>query len=155
MPSSKGKSKAASSKAPAPAAKRKAAKTSLDRRDLLHRVLEEKRQQILARAAERNRVFEINAHGDLVDQSTDLSERELRMGMAELDRETMAAIDEALHKIEMGEYGVCASCGVEIPIERLMAIPTATLCVPCKEKFEAESQAVEETIDFFTQQSEE
>lgn len=134
--------------------RRKPGGSAAERIDQLREMLESKRQELLAKAAERSRVFEINAHGDLVDQSTDLSERELRMGMAEHDREMLAAIDEALGKIRSGGYGICGSCGIEIPLERLMAIPTAAFCVPCQERFENETMtaAAEEEPPTYTQQ---
>ncbi len=52
---------------------------------------------------------------------------------AELDVATMRTdqwreIDEALLRIQRGEYGRCEACGREIEIERLEAMPTARLC---------------------------
>jgi len=41
-------------------------------------------------------------------------------------------IDETIAKIDVGEYGYCDSCGVEIGLKRLEARPTATLCIDCK-----------------------
>ncbi len=44
-----------------------------------------------------------------------------------------------LKKIENGTYGICESCGAEIPIERLEARPVTDLCIECKtEQEEAE-----------------
>lgn len=40
----------------------------------------------------------------------------------------------ALGKLDDGTYGTCESCGQQIPWERLEAIPTARLCVNCKQK---------------------
>ena len=39
----------------------------------------------------------------------------------------------ALARIEDGTFGTCERCGNPIPEERLEAIPTATLCVACKQ----------------------
>ena len=41
-------------------------------------------------------------------------------------------IDEALERIDSGEFGICESCGAEIGDKRLEARPTATLCIDCK-----------------------
>jgi RNA polymerase-binding protein DksA len=41
-------------------------------------------------------------------------------------------IDQALTRLARGEYGVCASCGLRIPISRLAANPTAQRCVGCQ-----------------------
>ncbi|MGH7610623.1 MAG: TraR/DksA family transcriptional regulator [Candidatus Dormibacteria bacterium] len=40
---------------------------------------------------------------------------------------------DALARLDRGAYGLCRSCGSEIDIERLRALPYATKCVPCKE----------------------
>ena len=50
------------------------------------------------------------------------------------DRESklVKKIDEALERIDSGEYGFCEVCGVEIGVERLEARPTAELCIDCK-----------------------
>ena len=38
----------------------------------------------------------------------------------------------SIARIDSGDYGYCAACGVEIGIKRLEARPTATLCIDCK-----------------------
>ena len=43
----------------------------------------------------------------------------------------LVELDAALERIAAGLYGVCASCGNPIPVERLRLVPAATLCVPC------------------------
>jgi RNA polymerase-binding protein DksA len=53
-----------------------------------------------------------------------------------LDQETKSIImriDNALLRIQSGEYGMCLRCGCEIPIDRLRAIPYAEHCVNCAE----------------------
>jgi len=40
-------------------------------------------------------------------------------------------IDNALLRIQSGEYGMCLRCGCEIPVERLRAIPYAEHCINC------------------------
>jgi len=42
-------------------------------------------------------------------------------------------IDNALLRIQSGEYGMCLRCGCEIPVERLRAIPYAEHCINCAE----------------------
>ena len=41
-------------------------------------------------------------------------------------------VDQAIAKIEAGEYGLCESCGEEIGNKRLEARPVAELCIDCK-----------------------
>lgn len=42
-------------------------------------------------------------------------------------------IDEALERIEKGTYGICSDCHTNMSIERLQAMPEATLCIKCEE----------------------
>ena len=43
-------------------------------------------------------------------------------------------IDAARARMDAGSYGVCASCGERIPVERLETLPHATECVTCAAK---------------------
>jgi DnaK suppressor protein len=74
--------------------------------------------------------------GDLVDQSTDLSEREMELELAEHDREKLLEIEDALHRMKDETYGICLESGEEIPYERLKAVPTAKYTVRCQEMLE-------------------
>lgn len=40
----------------------------------------------------------------------------------------------ALERLDQGEYGICESCGVAIPIARLEVLPYTTLCVECAQR---------------------
>ncbi|MDX6514567.1 MAG: DnaK suppressor protein, partial [Gaiellaceae bacterium] len=46
--------------------------------------------------------------------------------------QVLSAIDAALERIEAGTYGLCTRCGKPISIERLEALPWATLCIDDK-----------------------
>lgn len=41
---------------------------------------------------------------------------------------------QALINFKKGSYGKCKKCGKEIELERLEAMPTATLCLGCSKK---------------------
>lgn len=43
-------------------------------------------------------------------------------------------ITKALTNIRHGTYGKCEMCGKQIELERLEAVPTATLCLVCSKK---------------------
>ena len=47
---------------------------------------------------------------------------------AERERDEVQA---ALARTDADGFGVCAGCGTAIPVERLLARPTAVHCVPC------------------------
>lgn len=44
----------------------------------------------------------------------------------------MKKIEDALNRIENGQYGICEICKKEIDYERLKAVPYATLCASCE-----------------------
>jgi DnaK suppressor protein len=43
-------------------------------------------------------------------------------------------IQEALDRLQLGEYGICLSCAETIPPKRLQALPWAKYCVKCQER---------------------
>lgn len=49
-------------------------------------------------------------------------------------KKTSSSIKMALLKIRRGTYGKCEKCGKQIGIGRLLAMPTATLCLACSTK---------------------
>jgi RNA polymerase-binding transcription factor DksA len=46
-------------------------------------------------------------------------------------RDALGAVDAALAKISGGKYGSCERCEATISPERLVALPTARLCINC------------------------
>lgn len=43
----------------------------------------------------------------------------------------LAALDDALQRLEHGTAEICENCGGPIAIERLLALPTTRLCIRC------------------------
>ena len=66
---------------------------------------------------------------DRASQETDMS---LELRSRDRERKLIKKIDEAIERIDTGDYGYCEVCGVEIGVERLEARPTAELCIDCK-----------------------
>ncbi len=56
--------------------------------------------------------------------------------VADIKRQEIADMDDALRKLDDGTYGACSSCGADIGEDRLKAMPFATECVQCKAKTE-------------------
>lgn len=48
-------------------------------------------------------------------------------------KNNLAKLNEALKRIEEGNFGVCDDCEEPIPAKRLKASPYTTLCVGCAE----------------------
>jgi len=71
-------------------------------------------------------------HGQDEDSDNDV-QQDIDVAMIQFRAETSRQIDAALERIGAGEYGDCASCGEEIPAERLQALPFAIRCIGCEE----------------------
>ena len=80
---------------------------------------------------------ENNYRDHMADQGTATFERELDMTFEENERTALDDVQRAIARIEDGTYGVCARCSADIPAARLDAMPTATLCITCKEEEES------------------
>src|SRR5208283_323353 len=67
----------------------------------------------------------------MADVATDMYDREFTLGLASNDRELLYQVNEALARIDEGNYGLCTSCKKPIPASRLKAIPHAKTCLKC------------------------
>lgn len=72
--------------------------------------------------------------GDLADQASGNNEVHIQVKLRQTDAKILAAIEEALTRIEKGTYGVCRDCGEPISDARLNAIPWTRVCITCKER---------------------
>jgi len=74
-----------------------------------------------------------SAGDDQADTGTKTFEREQEISLANSILERIMQVERALERLEVGSYGWCERCGNPIPVERLAAFPSATLCVSCKQ----------------------
>lgn len=81
-------------------------------------------------------VEDLGASTDTGDHSFTVAETHLDRAEAQRDVEELHQIEAALAAIGDGSYGICVSCGNEIPENRLRAQPLALRCVPCQERIE-------------------
>lgn len=101
-----------------------------------HRLLE-MRQEVLDRAMEvKQRLHEREVYADPADRATAEEEHWLDLRLRERESLLLKKIDEALRRIEEREYGWCEVTGEPIGIPRLLARPTATVCVDVKDQSE-------------------
>ncbi len=56
------------------------------------------------------------------------------------EREELNSVHQALWRLDNGVFGVCESCGDDIAMDRLMAIPYTKFCVACSDRKEHERQ---------------
>lgn len=114
--------------------------------DRLRSRLEEEHQRLvvevedMVRASEENlseASGENNYRDHMADQGTATFSRELDMTLVDNSKKLLAEVERAIERFDEGTYGTCLRCGQSIPESRLDAIPTADLCIACKEKEES------------------
>ncbi len=69
---------------------------------------------------------------DPTDRASMESNRNSVLRIRDRERKLIFKIEEALRRLDDGEYGICEECGEKIGIERLKARPVTTLCIECK-----------------------
>ncbi len=74
-----------------------------------------------------------SAGDDQADTGTKTLEREQEITLANNLLERITQVERAIDRLGQGNYGWCERCGDQIPVERLAAFPSATLCVSCKQ----------------------
>ena len=83
--------------------------------------------------------------GDEVDSSVNEQARELSLLMRDRNRDRLEAIEEAIQRMQTGDYGFCEECGDPIPKRRLIAMPLARMCVNCQQDQERADTALSAT----------
>lgn len=77
---------------------------------------------------------------DEVDKASSEYERAQRLRFRNRDTFYIKKLNKALERFENDEYGICTDCDADIKYERLLARPTAELCISCKDEAEKEEQ---------------
>ena len=73
----------------------------------------------------------------IADCSSDNIRHEMHLSLMTSEGDIIEQIDEAIDRLENGDYGNCQDCECVINPARLEALPHARLCVKCKELREA------------------
>ena len=79
---------------------------------------------------------EYESPADPADRASLEEDHTLELRVRDRERKLMKKIDEALERIEKGTYGWCEETGEPIGLKRLLARPTATLCLEAQERHE-------------------
>jgi len=102
-----------------------------ERAQLLQRMAEERGGQISrADMAAKHDVRDAENHAQSI------TERDDEFAMNEHETAELGAFEEALARLDAGQYGECKDCGATIPEARLAAYPTALRCIACQTVFE-------------------
>lgn len=123
-------------------------KAKLDKKTLeaYRKKLDEKRRELTA-AYTKNRHYgrESDEGGtqDLADKASSSYTKEFLYSLSNTERSILEEVEEAIDRMNEGEYGTCMDCEEKISKKRLDAVPWATYCVPCQERIE---QGVREEV---------
>lgn len=79
---------------------------------------------------------EVRDVGDEAERATRETENSLELRTRDRYRKLIKKIDQALMRLDDGEYGYCEETGEEIGLARLEARPIATLCLDAQERWE-------------------
>ncbi|HST51815.1 MAG TPA: TraR/DksA family transcriptional regulator [Pyrinomonadaceae bacterium] len=80
-----------------------------------------------------SRERDLEATQDPADMAANAYTKELLISMSANDRVLLQLIDEALARVERGEFGECVNCGEPVPEKRLDAVPWARYCLKCQD----------------------
>ncbi len=100
------------------------------------RLLQMKQELIANATATSQHLQEQEATPDPADRATLEEEYALELRTRDRERKLLQKIDQAVARIEHGEYGYCEDTGEPIGLQRLMARPTATLSLEAQERRE-------------------
>jgi DnaK suppressor protein len=96
----------------------------------------ERRESLVSQVTEAelsSRERDMEATQDPADMAANAYTKELLISMSANDRVLLGLIDEALARVESGDYGECVNCGEPVSDKRLEAVPWARYCVKCQD----------------------
>lgn len=105
------------------------------------KLIEEKEKLFLQDNAIEENLNSKDEMADEVDMATvDLTQTQI-LRMRNRDLFYLKKIEKALAHLESNNFGICEECGAEIKFARLLARPTAELCINCKEDMERDEDS--------------
>jgi DnaK suppressor protein len=76
--------------------------------------------------------FGSDVETDFSQEADEAEEFANKLGLQDTLKERLQSIEEALDKMNRGEYGKCENCGKDISFELLKVNPESKLCKDCK-----------------------
>jgi DnaK suppressor protein len=114
----------------------------------LKRMLDDRRRELQAEV--QGKMRDVRSEGawgskqsevfDAVESSEADIQDDIEFALIQMKSETLNKINDALMRLEQGDYGNCFDCGEEIAEKRLRALPFAVRCKDCEEAREIAEQ---------------
>jgi len=98
--------------------------------------LAEERREILEMLERLRKELQSEVEFDAEEYNPELFEREKVLYTIQMLEHQLAQIEDAMRRLETGQYGICQDCGNPIEPARLEAMPEAIYCLACKSKRE-------------------
>ena len=113
----------------------------------LKQMLEERREQLQSEVQGKMRDVRGESVGgkvsdvlDAVESSEADIQEEIEFALIQMKSETLTKVNDALARLDRGNYGYCFECTDEIAEKRLRALPFAVRCKDCEEARENAEQ---------------
>ena len=104
----------------------------------LRKMLEDRRRELQAEVQGKMRDVreeggKLNEVLDAVESAEADIQEDIEFALVQMKSETLNKVNDALARLERGDYGFCYECGEEIAEKRLRALPFAVRCKDCEE----------------------
>ncbi len=101
-------------------------------------LLDQKRQLVenARKTLESEIALDVNELPDDMDFASTQVDQGITLRLRGREKILLKKIEEALQRIDAGEFGVCEECSEDIGTKRLEARPVTTLCIRCKQEQE-------------------
>ena len=121
----------------------------------LKQMLDGRRRELQAEVQGKMRVVreegtwggKLNEVLDAVESSEADIQEEIEFALIQMKSETLNKINDAVGRLEQGDYGYCFDCGEEIAEKRLRALPFAVRCKDCEEAREVAEQRQRQLVN--------
>ena len=114
----------------------KAAKVTKKETEKYRRALVEKKESLSQELVKNKDAGQENSEEitqDIADKASSSYTKEFLFSLSDGERLLVQQIEQALARVEEGNFGLCTNCGNPIPEKRLDAVPWTPYCVDCME----------------------
>jgi RNA polymerase-binding transcription factor len=105
----------------------------------LKQTLQDRRHEMQRSVEDRIRHARTDAGNEVLDEADSSGadiQADLEFALIQMNSEALRRVDDALVRLEAGEYGCCCDCAGEISESRLRALPFAVRCRNCEQRRE-------------------
>jgi len=88
--------------------------------------------EMLEQTQNASKLDDAEGRADEVDVTNDLATAETYYAVSENLEKKLHEIENAMRRLASGAYGLCRECEEQIPMKRLIAMPSAEFCIQCQ-----------------------